>query len=214
MERFPARLGRRTLTNCSGPHPEWQGRLDYVVGYVILDFRLRDAPGRVDVSVLPNRDPQALGCPPSARDLPVCMATVSYEGRGYNAAFGWVQLVRSTDNESAGAEFELDPYEPLGPTTHPFCFFGFEPALFDAPARASRAEMDWVAESFLCFIPADSAAPETRAILGFRWGFEIRDQVVSLRPPESVDGASWDGHLPSLSGAHPSWTFAAGYRDR
>lgn len=28
--------------------------------------------------------------------------------------FGWVQLVRSTDNESGGGEFEVDPFALFG----------------------------------------------------------------------------------------------------
>ena len=37
---------------------------------------------------------------------------------------GWVQLVRSTDGTGVWKKFEMDPFEPLGPSTHPFCFFG------------------------------------------------------------------------------------------
>jgi hypothetical protein len=179
-----------------------------------LDFHLLDARGRIDIAIEPNIDPEALGCPPFARDLPVCTATVTYEGRGYHAAFGWVQLVRSTDSASRGEEFELDPYEPLGRLSHPFCFFGFAPVLFDAPSRASRDDMDWVANSFLCFVAPDAAGRETRAIAGFAWGFNIREREVALRSPESLDSAAWDSHLPLLRREHPSWTFATGYWNR
>jgi hypothetical protein len=136
-----------------------------------LDFELMEARGSIEVVIAPNSDPEALGCPPRARDFPVCTATVTFAGQGYNAALGWVQVVRSTDSESAGREFEMDPFEPIGQSPHPFCFFGFAPTLFDAPARRSREDMDWRAETFLCFVPRDTDTREARALLGFAWGF-------------------------------------------
>lgn len=178
-----------------------------------LDFRLLDASGWVDVEVEPNRDPAALACPPFARDFPVCVATVSYAGQGYKSALGWVQLVRSSDNATEGTEFEMDPFEPLGPSPHPFCFFGFAPRLFDAPARRSRPDMDWSAETFLCFVPRDAAEREVRAILGFGWGFRLRKGEISLTPPASLGPLEWDKHVPLLRREHPAWAFASGYRD-
>jgi hypothetical protein len=136
---------------------------------VRLDFWLLDAAGSVEVTVERNTNPEAFGCPPFAQDFPVCTATVAYAGQGYRAALGWVQLVRAKDGASGGKDFELDPFEPLGRSSHPFCFFGFTPVLFDAPARRSRDDMDWIAESFLCFVPMESGEHEARAILGFGW---------------------------------------------
>jgi hypothetical protein len=74
--------------------------------------------------------------------------------------------------------------------------------------------MDWVANSFLCFVAPDAAGRETRAIAGFAWGFNIREREVALRSPESLDSAAWDSHLPLLRREHPSWTFATGYWNR
>jgi hypothetical protein len=165
------------------------------------------------VSVEPNRRPEALGCQPFAEDFPVCTATVTYAGEGYNAALGWVQLVRSTDNASAGAQFELDPFEPVGRSPHPFCFFGFAPVLFDAPARPTRRELEWTAETFLCFVPTDVAGRETRAIFGFTWGFSIQGEVISLTPPASLTAVEWDKHVPLLQREHPGWVFATGFRN-
>jgi hypothetical protein len=180
---------------------------------VRLDFRLRDASGSVEVSVEPNTDPEALGCSPFARDFPVCTATVAYGGEGYRAALGWVQLVRSTDGASAGEAFEMDPFEPLGPSPHPFCFFGFAPVLFDAPARPTREDMDWTAETFLCFVAMDSNQREARAILGFSWGFSIRKKAIVLRAPARLAATEWNRHQEFLRHEHPTWAFASGYRD-
>jgi hypothetical protein len=175
-----------------------------------LEFTLRALPGAVDVTLEPNEDPAALGCRPSGRGFPVCTATVSYPGRGYAAALGWTQLVRSTDGASGGAEFELDPYEPLGRLPHPFCWFGFAPTLFDAPSRRSRAPIEWTAHSFLCFI---GRTHEARAIVGFSWGFSIRNEQISIDAPEALPAGAWDMHVPLLREEHPTWEFARGYRE-
>jgi hypothetical protein len=189
-------------------------------GVVRISFRLLDAEGWIDVALESNTDPAAVGCPPFARGFPVCTATVAYEGRGYRAAFGWVQLVRSTDNASRGEEFEMDPYSPLGRLPHPFCFFGFAPILFDAPMRDSREDMDWIANSFLCFVapsflaPDAGGGPEARAVAGFAWGFRVQNGDVVSRPAESLGSATWDSHLPLLRSEHPSWAFATGFCER
>ena len=149
---------------------------------------LNDLPGWVEVTLESNQDPEALGCAPAARDFPVCTATVTYRGRGYMAALGWIQLVRSTDGASGGTQFELDPFEPLGSLTDPFCWFGFAPTLFDAPSRSHRASLDWTGQSFLCFIAPVERGLEARAILGFSWGFVIRDEIVSLDARRSSPG--------------------------
>jgi hypothetical protein len=179
---------------------------------VRLSFTLRDLPGRVDVSVEPNAAPEALGCPPHAEGFPVCTASVEYAGRGYAGALGWIQVVRSSDGEGSGERFELDPFEPLGPTTHPFCWFGFGPTLFDAPSRVEREPLQWVAHRFLGFI-ADEGH-EARAVVGFDWGFSIADGVISIAAPGPLGSDAWDVHLPLLRHEHPGWGFAAGYRDR
>jgi hypothetical protein len=179
-----------------------------------LDFTLRGLPGSLDVTLAPNEDPEALGCRPGTTGFPVCTATLSYAGCGYLGTMGWIQLVRSTDGEAGGEEFELDPFEPLGRLPHPFSWFGLAPTLFDAPSRLSLEPMDWIAHSFLSFIAQARPRSEIRAILGFSWGFRIRDETISLEGPTSLVGAAWDGHLPLLRDDHPNWDFATGYRDR
>jgi hypothetical protein len=178
---------------------------------VVFDFSLRDLPGWVAVTVEPNQDPEALGKPPAAREFPVCTAEVTYRGRGYRAALGWIQLVQSTDADSGGEQFEMDPFEPLGQSAHPFCFFGFAPTLFDAPSRESRAPVDWTAHTFLCFIAGNRDRREARAILGFSWGFSIRDEIFSYDCPAVLTPSDWDDHLSLLGREHPAWDFAHGF---
>jgi hypothetical protein len=173
-------------------------------------FVLRELAGSVDVTLARNDDPAALGCRPSARGFPVCTAEVTYAGRGYAAMLGWIQLVRSTDNRSGGRGFELDPYEPLGRTTHPFCWFGTTPTLFDAPSRPTRSDLEWLAHSFLCFV---GEPLEARAILGFSWGLDLADDEIPLTGIAPVPAEQWDEHRILLRREHPAWRFAPGYRD-
>jgi hypothetical protein len=62
--------------------------------------------GDVQVECVPIVDPAAYAT--VADDVvgfPACTAWVRYPRRGYHSMFGWVQLVRSTDNASHGDEF-------------------------------------------------------------------------------------------------------------
>jgi hypothetical protein len=99
----------RTGALAARPTAPSQTRPRATVSSMRFKFDLRKHRGCVEVWVVPNDDPESLGCRPSERGFPVCTATVSYAGRGYAAAFGWIQLVRSTDDASGGLEFEMDP---------------------------------------------------------------------------------------------------------
>jgi hypothetical protein len=90
----------------------------------------RDA-GQINVTTSQTADPTEIG---PARICLTARMRASSTIRGYNGLLGWIQLVRSTDNHSAGARFEIDPLEILGTVSRPFCFFGIKPILFDAPA--------------------------------------------------------------------------------
>jgi hypothetical protein len=117
-----------------------------------LDFEWRDARGIVRVDCHANDDPEGLGCFSGASGLPVCTATVEFPHLGYRSMTGWVQLVRSTDNESAGAGFECDPFVLFGDAPSPYCWYA-NPTLFDGPSRSTRDDMAWEAHSFLCTTP-------------------------------------------------------------
>jgi hypothetical protein len=73
-----------------------------------LELTHEFVPGEVEVDIAANDDPSSLGCYEAHRDFPVCTATIRYTGKGYQAMFGWVQLVQSTDAKTSG--FEMDPY--------------------------------------------------------------------------------------------------------
>jgi hypothetical protein len=166
--------------------------------------------GLVSVSCVPNKDPSAFGKGEDARGLPVCTATIEHPGRGYRAFFGWVQLVRSTDNAFGGQAFEVDPTPPLEDSPTPYCWYGLKPVLFDAPSRDRGLRLEWLAHSFLGFTPLDDEARKVAPLLGFSWGFVISDGGgVTLMPVRRLMAGDWDAHLPYLRRGYPEWEFAA-----
>jgi hypothetical protein len=117
---------------------------------------------------------------------------------------------RSVDRRRIGRHaFEMDPFEPLGPVSHPFCFFGFLPALFDAPSRDPIRDMDWTAHTFLCRLGDDDR--HVQPVLGFSWGFAIRDAVIAPWGPEALSGQEWNAKIPVLAREYPAWSFMTGF---
>jgi hypothetical protein len=184
-------------------------------------FEWRGLTGSVQVECMPNDDPadDPAGYGTAASDafgFPVCTATVRYPRRGYNAMFGWVQLVRSTDNQSGGQHFEMDPFALFGDVRSPYCWYGTEPTLFDAPSRQDRAPIEWIAYSFLATTPIDDVIQGSPRrvvpLLGFEWGFDIRTEalLVEVRTVSSIGSSEWAAQLPILRAEYPSplWTFA------
>jgi hypothetical protein len=164
--------------------------------------------GTVEVSSVPNDNPAALGKGEEARGYPALTARVEFAGEGYRALFGWIQLVRSTDNASGGA-FEMDPARFFEDSPTPFCFYGYKPVLFDAPSRDTREPMDWLAHSFLAIVPRDQGdLKEVRPLVGFAWGFQIDDGgQITLKEVERLDVHDWNSHLPLLAKIYPLWRF-------
>ena len=176
-----------------------------------LEFVHLGDRGRVAVTCEPNVDPDSVGKGVEALGFPMCTATIEFPGRGYRSMVGWIQLVRSTDNESSGAAFEIDPARFFEDSPAPFCFYGFSPTLFDAPSRDDRSELDWMAHAFLAYVPRDRGTTKAAIpLLGFSWGFRIDDRgTITLARPERLSPREWLGHVPYLERTYPAWEFPA-----
>lgn len=167
--------------------------------------------GRVVAFIERTVDPATLGAWEGAKDLANCTATIEFEGRGYLQRFGWVQLVRSTDNAFQGEKFEMDPFDPFklydrAPT--PYCWYGTLPTLFDAPSRDERVYLDWLAHSFLAVSPPRGNRRVVTPLLGFSWGFHIADDgIVTLEEVAALTAADWESHLPYLRETYADWQF-------
>ena len=179
-----------------------------------ITFVLRGMEGHVSVTYSRNDRPDVVGSSAESSGFPMCHASVNYPAQGYDALLGWVQLVRSDDNTSQGRAFETDPLDILGDVPHPFCWIGLSPSMFDAPSRSPRQDLDWEAHSFLC-VPDGSVDTglEVQALLGFAWGFRIRDEEIHLAPPSPLGPTDWDEHVDVLAARFPSWRFIGGFRE-
>lgn len=178
-----------------------------------ITFTHEGSFGHVDVTCGPNRNPAEVGALPGSADLAQCIATIEHPARGYRSLFGWVQLVKSTDNAFSGRRFEIDPFDPFAlhdgaPT--PYCWYGIVPTLFDAPSRDDRAKLHWEAHSFLAVSPrgGDTSRVVT-ALLGFSWGFDINEVGdVQVRQVARLTGDQWNEHTGYLGQSYPGWKFS------
>ncbi len=189
---------------------------------LVLPFLLRGVSGTVEATLSVNADPAAVGCdlldpglePDAALGFGCCEATVHTALRGYAAAMGWVQLVRSSDSVGNPDEYEIDPLSLFRGVDTPYAFFGIRPVLFDAPFRGSRDDLAWEARSYLCFTPDAVMTRRVRAVTGFSWGFALAGGQVALREPAPLTAATWDEHVPALRRGFPGWSFDRGFHAR
>ena len=121
--------------------------------------------------------------------------------------------MRSTDNDSGGRRFELDPFSLFNDTPTPYCWYGTCPTLFDAPSRGARQPLELVAHSFLATTPLEEVARwrprRVVPLVGFSWGFTDTGSRVALHECEVLPGEAWDAHLELLRSTYQWWHFAA-----
>jgi hypothetical protein len=99
----------------------------------------------------------------------------------------------------------------FGDAPSPYCWYGIEPTLFDAPSRPEAAPAEWVAHSFLATTPMIEVIGgnprRVLPLLGFARGFEAPEGTIELRDMTRLDTPDWDAHLPVLRASYPLWTF-------
>lgn len=164
--------------------------------------------------------------------FPVMTARVKAEEiAGYGAIFGWIQLVRSTDQADDDGEvgWKMDPIPVLNTLDTPFCYLGVEPTAFDAPVRSlpdsteEAKDVDWIAHAFLCVMDDCLLTRKVKVIGGFEWGFGIaygglqrsgdakRKWVrkINVKRLTQLDDLekSWKDKLEILEVEHTLWEF-------
>ncbi|WP_329613053.1 hypothetical protein OG244_06825 [Streptomyces brevispora] len=101
-------------------------------------------------------------------------------------------MVRSTDNSSAGAAFDMDPFYLFEDAPSPYAFFGINPTLFDAPSRGRRDSLDWTAHSHLAWTPMDDTERRVLPLAGFSWGCDVdSDSRITLQPVQALSPGDW-----------------------
>ena len=138
--------------------------------------------------------------------LPMCTATLRYPARGYAAAMGWIQLVRSDDGQDP-EHYEPDPVPLHQDANTPYTYFGIRPVLFDAPYRPLDRDLRWRARTYLAASDDAVISRIARPIVAFAWGFEIGRGQVHLDTPTAMAVNTWSEHTATLSAAYPGWQF-------
>lgn len=178
-------------------------------------FVLRGRAGNIAVHIQASRGAADSGAqlldaslPPEAgAGLPVCTASVSFEGHGYVAAMGWVQLVQSSDAGDPD-RYAMDPLALFRGVNTPYAFFGIRPTLFDAPYRDTALSVTWRARSYLAVTSDAVITKEARPIAGFTWGFRIGSgSAVTIEAPRELEVRSWEDHVDLLERSYPGWRF-------
>ena len=179
-----------------------------------FEFFHQGHSGCIAVTCAPSIDPPSIGNPEQTRGFPHCTARIDFQAGGYDAFFGWIQLVRSSDNKSRGAAFEIDPLGWFPDSRSPYAFFGLLPTLFDAPSRGHRKPMEWVAHSYLATTPSYNQLERALGlrkvvwVAGFSWGFRISPAgSIELLPIAQTAGQEWNRVVPVLQRQFPSWKF-------
>ncbi|KAI7205013.1 hypothetical protein KC343_g9852 [Hortaea werneckii] len=177
----------------------------------------------VRVEVTTNANPNKIGChlilpsePSAAMDFPVCRAILKApDDVGYAATYGWVQTVlerplpaTDSDTLTKEAEWYTDPIPITEQLNYPFCWFGPEAQLFDAPFRTERRNMEWTCHSFLTYIPDALVSKKVCPILAFEWGFEISGGRVSIKRLRLLDiQEAWERQRGLWEGRFTGWIF-------
>ncbi|KAI7086528.1 hypothetical protein KC356_g4983 [Hortaea werneckii] len=174
------------------------------------------------VEVTSNVDPYKTGChlilpsePSAASDFPVCKAILKAANDvGYAATYGWIQTVlerplpANPNTLSKEAAWYTDPIPITEQLNYPFCWFGPEAQLFDAPFRTERRDMDWTCHSFLTHIPDALVSKKVCPVLAFEWGFEISCGRVSIKRLRQLDiEEAWEGQRGLWEARFPGWIF-------
>lgn len=181
-----------------------------------IDFSLHGQPGAVSVEHRLNDDPAAIGFgllgidfgPLDFSGFPVVEATAQYEGRGYLACMGWLQVVRYSAPRD-GEVFIVDTapqFRGIEGMDFPFLSWGVRPTLFDAPAIA-QVSVDWWADTFLVASPDALMTPVIQPLCAFRWGYEVDEHgTVTSRLPRIRDtAAAWNEIREQVQALHPGW---------
>lgn len=176
------------------------------------------SPAFVDISISTNNDPKRYGFDllfpnhplSDFVGFPICQANVhSTESRGYASMYGWIQITRVANDSEAtkSSAWEMDPVPMTAGLNTPFCWFGSDPRLFDAPAREGVREIDWTARSFLAYIEDGLMSKVVHPILAFEWGFEIHDGEKTIKPLKQLGTDPWNEHRAFFTEQFPGWKF-------
>jgi hypothetical protein len=167
-------------------------------GMVTVDYQVGDVTDPWGFALL------ALAFPPEAIDgFPVCSATVSYEGVGYHAMMGWIQIIHCRGTQTYDI---VDQPPQLTESQMPYCYWGPSPSFFDAPGNSAQG-LIWTADAFLVLTPDALITRVIQPICGFHWGWSTETEKPAIFPIEPISTDAWERARSVLEPRYPGWTF-------
>ncbi len=142
-----------------------------------------------------------------SRGFPVLRADVTYEGDGYAAVLGWVQVVSMSVAGEAAPRVMVDVAPQLIGSGFPYVSFGVEPTMFDAPSTTDR-DVGWVARTFLTASPDRLMTRVVAPIVGFRWGYTMNGRDVAVDALAAASDDDWQIARRVLAGRFSDWQFS------
>jgi hypothetical protein len=179
-----------------------------------LPFETRSHSGRVHVAYGAVADSDGIGFsmlgvglePQQPIGYPVIKADIDFDGDGYTALFGWVQILHNTAwGPEAADEVDLPPF--LLGSEMPTMYFGYLPTMFDAPANPHHPNGDWSAFTFLTAIPDLVISRSVRALTGFHWGYRLASSRPTPMPVQPIGPDDWQSRRTLLAHTFPTWSF-------
>ncbi|MEW9677870.1 hypothetical protein ABRT01_17170 [Lentibacillus sp. L22] len=183
-----------------------------------LAFFTRNYSGKVNIKYGINKDPKfwgflSLDLPfdiEIAKNFPVCEASVSYNGKGYNSVFGWIQTVDMDIKDDNYQSSFVDVGALFKGIDMPFFSFGNNPTLFDAPCMINVSNVNWTAQSFLVAVGNIIRTTNVYYVIGFEWGYEVIDDVPQIKPIKQLKMKDWNTKVDFLNREYSSWNFVKG----
>jgi len=141
-----------------------------------------------------------------AKGFPVLRADVTYEGDGYAATLGWLQVVWMTVAAEREPRTMVDVPPQLIATGFPYVSFGIEPTMFDAPSTTDSG-VDWVARTFLTASPDRLMTRVVEPVLGLRWGYTLREGLPQLKDLTRTGDEDWREARLVIARQFRDWEF-------
>lgn len=186
-----------------------------------IPFLLRGMNGEVRVEYGINEEPEGLGYGEAvlgsdypadmARGFPFIQAGVAYDGVGYGADMGWVQVVRYLVHDTGEETTVFDAPPQLSDTDCPYFAFGIRPTMFDAPGISDVQDVTWDADAFLVHTPDAVLSRDMRAICGFKWGYRLKRAKPTAVPLVAATESDWERNVVDLGRRYPTWDFGSSW---
>jgi len=145
------------------------------------------------------------------KGFPVLRATITFGGKGYEAMFGWIQIVSHIHRNGLEKHFTIDLARSMEGNDFPYCQVGYKDTFFDAPCNRPRTSMTWRAYTFLFpFVsqPNREGGRRFYPLAGFTWGYVLsnRGRTVEVLDVKRITANEWKRLFPKcLPHRFPAW---------